>query len=420
MTHSLQAEQAILTGILFQPALANEINLEPELFYRGVHQVIFKAILDCKKQNRPVSVVTLGEMIRDYQSLDQASGAIYLMDLATSFPDNFWPTAESMKFWASRVRELAGERKVQSILEDGLSESIKLPELLTQLQDASGLFEPEKKISTSEAILNAYDRIESKLISGGVTGQPTGFSKLDSHINGLEPNKLIVLAARSGNGKTAFSINIARTMVLNNKKPVLFFSLEMTAEELIERMIKLVSDTTYDQGKIRQAAETLMQHHDLLLIEDSVDLTITDIQTITQRYLAKHPDLALVIVDYIGKVKPSADSKRYQNKAYEVEGTTWGLKTIAKTHNLPVLALCQMNRGIEGRGDKTTPYLSDLKDSGAIEQDADIVMFLTSEEDNRTNPKLTIAKQRNGPLGEINFYFQGAICKFTEARHANY
>lgn len=422
ITHSVMAEQAILVGVLYQADLLFEVTglLQPAMFYRPAHQYIFAAMLECQKVNEPVNVVTLSEMMNDLGTLEPAGGRVYLMALATEFVDGFLPAPEPMRYWAKKIREYAAQRRLNQACEEIVMDGLGLQEAQAKMQEVADLLEPPQTSNVQMALDSAFERIEQKLSGSGVTGLSTGFRRLDSMINGLEPNRLITLGARSGNGKTAFSLNIASTMVFTHKRPVLFFSLEMKADELLERLIRLLSGSTFDRLKLQEAKDQIARSKSLLIIEDGVDFTISDIQAITQRHQSRNPDLGLVILDYIGKVKPSGDSKKYQSKAYEVEGTTWGLKTIAKTRNLPVLALCQMNRGIESRGDKTKPLLSDLKDSGAIEQDSDIVMFLTSDEDSRTSPILTIAKQRNGPMGDIPMFFQGAICKFTEAPSGTY
>lgn len=294
------------------------------------------------------------------------------------------------------------------------TEKAFLEKAQSQLMTIAQSFSQETSGSTDKMIDDAMALIEGKLIApNGLTGLSTGFKALDAKTHGFQNGNLIILGARPSNGKTTLALNIAAHAVLQEKKPVLFFSLEMSGQELLEDVIKLVAGSTCNLGKLKQAVETVKAHQNLLHIKDKPDISLMDIQGITQKTQALCPDLGLVIIDHLGLVKPE-EAKRFQNRAYELEEISWGLKAMAKTLKLPVLLLCQLNRTIETRQDKK-PMLSDLRDSGAIEQNADIVMFLSGE---REEPKrlLTIAKHRNGPLGEIPLSFHGAMAQFKEFR----
>jgi replicative DNA helicase len=420
--YSLETEQAIIGGIILKPELFTELVgvLKAEHFYRTAHQLIYTAMSDCYAVQIPIGIVSLRETLNDNGSLEDAGGFAYLTDLALFAQPGYYPTPESMRHWVKVIRNNAGRREWIEVGHDlvALAEDKSQTNILEQIQKrfltAAETMEIERKPSISSLVDAALTDIEARLVSStGSIGLSTGFHSLDQKINGLQANKLIILAARSGVGKTSFSLNVAVNVILKEKRPVLFFSLEMTSQELMERVLKLVAESTSDRQKLANAAATIKEHEHLFLIEDRPDLSVSQIKAITQKTVTKYPDLGLVIVDYIGKVRPE-DGQRFQSKTYEVEATTWGLKTIAKTLSLPVMALCQMNRGIEGRQDKAKPFLSDLKDSGAIEQDADLVLFITAEEGMESTPTLTIGKQRNGPKCEIPLFFAGHITKFTE------
>lgn len=420
MPHNTQAEQAILCAILKWPdSISRIINLiKPDFFYHETHKAIYEACLLCYKTQVPIEPVAVVSNLDDLGLLFTAGGASYVNDLFINSPSDISFRPESLEHWAKLIADCAQRAEViktfyqLASMSQDKTEKAFLEKAQSQLMTIAQSFSQETSGSTDKMIDDAMALIEGKLIApNGLTGLSTGFKALDAKTHGFQNGNLIILGARPSTGKTTLALNIAAHAVLQEKKPVLFFSLEMSGQELLEDVIKLVAGSTCNLGKLKQAVETVKAHQNLLHIKDKPDISLMDIQGITQKTQALCPDLGLVIIDHLGLVKPE-EAKRFQNRAYELEEISWGLKAMAKTLKLPVLLLCQLNRAIETRQDKK-PMLSDLRDSGAIEQNADIVMFLSGE---REEPKrlLTIAKHRNGPLGEIPLSFHGAMAQFKE------
>ncbi|MGE0200792.1 MAG: replicative DNA helicase [Candidatus Melainabacteria bacterium] len=419
-----QSELAVICGMLQNPALIPEAlsTLKAEYFGQAATQAVFRAILECVRNDVPVCPVSLYDVMIHTQSRDMPHGAGvgFLNDLFTKSPDAV-VTKSNFAYWLDKVRTTAIRR---ALWEEGhhLIESAFDPGNKTLLEDtqarlmtiAEAHAAPEANGGTSGMIQEALADIGEALNNPtGITGIASGFRSLDTKTRGFQPGALNILAARSGTGKTALAVNIACHVVHGLEKPVLFFSLEMTGKELMARVIRQVAGSSTDLQRMQDATGIIEAHRHLWIVEDDPGMTISAIQARTQRELHRHGELGLIVVDYLGKVKPEGEASRFNNRAYELEAVTWGLKSMAKRLKLPVLALCQLNRAIEGRQSKK-PMLSDLRDSGAIEQDADVVLFLSPQEGQTAMVDLTIAKHRNGPLGEIPLAFLGHLTQFRE------
>lgn len=419
--HSIEAEQAILCGLFQDPDCIHVLagKLKPNHFYNYAHQLTYEACLALYNAQVPIDPVSVVEALKGHGHLENVGGVSYINGLFTNTPD-VSITASNVLHWVDILLDYSDRRELirfgHQCLEAAhdTSQNNYLAEAQSQMLKLSNR-STENEFKTLEAMVNkGLSSIQERLSNpDGVTGLESGFKSLDSKTSGFQPGQLIILGARSGTGKTAFGLNVALAGCLEQQQPVLFFSLEMTGSELMQRAIKTVSGSMHDLEKLAMAADRLKALEGCFLVDDRANLTIGDIQAKATQTKANHPTLGLVVVDYLGKVKPSTDGNRNTNRAYELEEVTWGLKILAKSLQVPVLALCQLNRAIETRQEKK-PQLSDLRDSGAIEQDADIVLFLSKDDRKPTETILTIAKHRNGPLGEIPLCFVPHLTQFRE------
>jgi replicative DNA helicase len=419
--HNLDIEQNILGGILQKPELmAHTIGqLETGHFYQKQHQVIFSAMAACFEQNAPIEPNSLAETLKASKTYEMAGGATYLYDLQLACNFNV-PDEIALRYCVRKLRDLAQRRKVihagqemQEAASDRSREDYMeaAQNLLYVIADA----EPEAE--SLNPIDEAIEQLEAEASQpNGVTGLSTGFPTLDRSTHGFQPWQLITVSARPGGGKSAFALNVATHVVRQERKPVLYISLEMTAAELMKRAIKAQAGNSSDMQALRASAMAWQPFRPDLMIEDAAGQTLSAIQAKILKAKKKRPDLALVIVDHIGLIAPEAKAKS-QNRAYEIQEITSRLKTLAKGVQVPILQLAQMNRGVEARQDKQ-PMLSDLRDSGSIEMDSDIVLFTSIERyDDRSpsgNATLSIAKQRDGVQMDIKLWFMPHLTLFKE------
>ncbi|MBY0404950.1 MAG: AAA family ATPase, partial [Cyanobacteria bacterium] len=306
--HSIEAEQAVLSVILQYPDSIRKVvtQLKPDHFYRIPHQLIYQACLDCHRDQIPIDVVSIPLVLNEKKILSNVGGTSYINDLALKFNENLSTLSENgFKYWVKVLIDKHRRRELQILghgfLELSCNEEEKAFVDLAQrnvmkwVQSCS----MDQTVNTPEAIEEALKAIEDEMFSPtGVVGLSTGFKKLDDITHGWHKGNLIILGARTGTGKTAMALNLAVHLVLNEKKPVLFFSLEMTAPELMKRVILSIADSSTSHEKIKEATQTLREHQHLFLIEDKATMTISDIQNKTQQAMAEHPDLAFVVVDY--------------------------------------------------------------------------------------------------------------------------
>lgn len=400
--------------------------LSPSFFYFDKNSKIYESMQELYAEPSPIDIVTLTSQLKKKKALKSVGGANYLADLL-----NIVPTAGNIKYYAKLVENAYIKRRLISIssktTEQAFDEGKDLRELLDGAE--SSIFALTRQhirqefISLKDALTQSYERISDIHKKGGkLRGVPTGFADLDNMLAGMQNSNLLILAARPGIGKTAFSLNVAKHVALKEKQSVAFFSLEMSQEELVDRL--LVSEANIDAwrlktgklsdedfGKITQAMSDLSEAP--LYIDDTPGLNVLELRT-KARKLQMEKGISLIVVDYLQLAEAG---RRFDNRVVEVSMISQGLKNLARELKVPVLALSQLSRAVESRGVKR-PQLADLRDSGAIEQDADVVMFLYREEedpeewDRQILTKMFIAKHRNGKIGTIDLVFRGDRISF--------
>ncbi len=420
--HSAEAEASVLGALLLDKdaVIAVAEFLLPEDFYDERHKDIYEAILSLYEERVPVDVLTVSEKLKKQKDLKRVGGASYLTDIA-----NKVPTAAHVEHYGKIVKDQAVKRSLMKaasrLVEFSLDEGMSSADLLDKAE--SEVFSLSQKnvkkafTSVRDTLAESFDRLdELHKQEGGLRGVSTGFIDLDNATAGLQKSNLIILAARPGVGKTTLAMNIAQHAAVVNKKHVGFFSLEMSKEELVDRL--LVNEADIDAwrlktGKLDENDFTKLSNAMGILaeapiyIDDTPALSILEMRTKARR-LQVEQGLDLIIVDYL----QLARSRNLENRVQEVSEISQGLKNLARELKVPVIALSQLSRGVESRNIKK-PQLSDLRESGSIEQDADIVMFLWKEDDeNNENIMLDIAKHRNGALHSIPLFFKGDRIKF--------
>ena len=402
--------------------------VKPEDFYREAHQEIYQAILELYDRSEPVDFLTVGNRLKSRGTLSRVGGMEYLGELAAGVP-----TPENAKHYAGIVSDKSMLRKIikacQKIMEDSYTSGEEAEMIVEAAENAIfSLMEDRNSagvVHVKEVIAELYDKLTELYNSKSQhTGIPTGFYLLDEKTHGLQKSDLILLAARPSMGKTALALNIAHFVAVNVKTPVIVFSLEMARDQLVNRMI--CADRKIDSNKMRsgklndeewkkvaEATGRLMESP--LYIDDTAGITVTDIKAKCRR-LKLEKGLGLIVIDYLQLMQGSYRG-RNENRQQEISDISRSLKLMAKELNVPVLALSQLSRAPEQRADHR-PMLSDLRESGAIEQDADIVMFLYRDEvynketENPGEAQLIIAKHRNGETGVINLVWIGNYTKF--------
>jgi replicative DNA helicase len=428
--HDLAAEKAVLSALLIDNHAFHEVCVEvkAEDFYHPAHQALYKAMVAIHEDQKPVDLITLSNYLNAQKRLDAIGGTVYLAEIA-----DFEATAANVVHHARIIRDKAVKRHLiqvaTEIVEVGYEEGEAAERLLDVAE--SKIFDISKEKSrTSFASLHdempgTFDYVEAIVDRGGqLTGIPTGFEDLDKITGGLQPGELIIIASRPSMGKTALALNLARNAALDHGKKVAVFSLEMTTRSLILRL--LASEAKVDlstlrtgflpafaRGNLAAAGSKLSQAE--IWIDDSGMATILEIKAKCRRLKAER-GLDLVMVDYLQLA--SADGRR-DRKDLEIAEISRGLKALAKELQLPVVALSQLNRGPEQRDpDKRRPILGDLRESGAIEQDADVIAFIyrdvvyNKETEEPKLAELEIAKQRNGPTGTVKLHFEGRYARF--------
>lgn len=430
--HSVEAEQSVLGGLLLHNGAWDEVGdlVSTDDFYRRDHRLIYQAVEELLERDQPADALTVAEHLKGQGQLEDAGGQAYVARLATSAP-----TTVNVRAWAGIVRErsvlrqliAASNRISQASFEtDGRQVGAVLEEaerLIMEIGEASTKrgsgFHPVK-----ELLSGTVDRIQELFESeGDITGLPTGFHKLDEKTSGLQPGDLIIIAGRPSMGKTTLALNIAENAAQRANVPVAVFSMEMQAQQLVFRMIsslgrvnqaQLRSGNFGDEAwpRIRSAMGQLQQMQ--VFIDDTGGLSPTELRARARRLKREVGGLGLIVVDYLQLMSVAGTS---ENRATEISEISRGLKALAKELSVPVIALSQLNRSVEQRTDKK-PVMSDLRESGAIEQDADLICFIYRDEVyNPESPRkgvadVIIAKQRNGPVGEVQLTFLGEFTKF--------
>ena len=437
--HSIEAEQAVLGGLMLAPDSWDRIadRLVEDDFYRRDHRLIFRAIGDLSSKNMPYDAVTLGDWFQAQNVAELAGGASYVIELANSTP-----SAANITAYADIVREKSVMRQLidagTAIAGDAFQPEGRSSQELLEVAEQKVFHIAEAgargrkgfvtmRAAVKEAFKLLHERYENR---GSVTGLPTGFTDLDEMTAGLQPSDLIIVAARPSMGKTALAVNMAEYAALKTKKAVAIFSMEMSASQLAFRLISSLGrinqqhlrtgDLAEEEWPRVSSAITLLSEAKIF-IDDTPALSPAELRARARRLKREH-DLGLVVIDYLQLMQVPGNT---ENRATEISEISRSLKALAKELNIPVIALSQLNRSLEQRTDKR-PMMSDLRESGAIEQDADVILFIYREEvyDKESAKKGTaeiiIGKQRNGPIGAVTLAFLGEYTKFENFAGGSY
>jgi replicative DNA helicase len=438
--HSIDAEQAVLGGLMLDERAWERVadKLVEDDFYRKDHRMIFRAIGELANKNMPCDAVTLGEWF-DSNGLSElvGGGASYILQLA-----NTTPSAANIVAYAEIVREKSVLRQLidagTQIAGDGFQPEGRTSQEILEVAEQKVFAIAESgargrkgfvamRAAVKEAFQILHQRYESK---GAVTGLATGFSDLDDMTAGLQPSDLIIVAARPSMGKTALAVNFAEHAALKSRKAVAIFSMEMSASQLAFRLISSLGRINQQHlrtGDIQEeewprvtSAITLLSDAKIF-IDDTPALSPAELRARARRLKREH-DLGLIVIDYLQLMQVPGNK---ENRATEISEISRGLKALAKELNIPVIALSQLNRSLEQRTDKR-PVMADLRESGAIEQDADVILFIyrdeyyNQESSDKGLAEIIIGKQRNGPTGMVKLTFLGQYTKFENFASANY
>lgn len=457
--HSIEAEQAVLGALMLSSEQWDNVaeRLQPTDFYNFAHRTIYEQMIELVRNHQPIDLITLDQALKNKGVLQEVGGFAYLAELSKNTPSvaNVLTYADIISERAIRRELIAAGNKIAEISYQPKGMSVK--DVLDEAERA--VFHiAEKRTSSDEGpknidaiLLDTLARIELLAASknnGGVTGVTTGFSDLDKKTAGLQPSDLVIVAARPSMGKTTFAMNLCENAslvdidemdeqgnVIGKKpnKPVLIFSLEMPADQIMMRM--LASLSRVDQTKIRtgqvsddedwskiSSTMAILQERRNIYIDDSSGLTPTELRSRARRVYRENGGLSLIMVDYLQLMRAPGFA---DNRTLEIAEISRSLKALAKELEVPVVALSQLNRSLEQRADKR-PVNSDLRESGSIEQDADLIMFIYRDEVYHDNSDLKgiaeiiIGKQRNGPIGRVRLTFQGQYSRFDNYHGASY
>lgn len=427
---NIEAEQSVLGALLLDKNSVIKVAdiLRSEDFYRDDHKVIYENILKLFEKRRPIDVLTLTEELTKVKKLKEVGGASYIATLV-----NGVPTSAHIVTYANIVHQKAILRRLISAASDitelGFNETADVETVLDRAE--STLFSVSQKYVRNsftpikDILEESFERIDKlHKEKGAVRGVPTGFRDLDNLLAGLQPSDLVILAARPSIGKSSFALNIADHVACDQKVPVGIFSLEMSKEQIIDRLLclrgavdswKLRTGNLEDDdfGKLNYAMGVLSETP--LFIDDSPFINVMEIRAKARRLQMESP-LGLIVIDYL-QLMSGVNSKGSDNRVQEVSEISRSLKALARELNVPVLALSQLSRAVEHRPDKK-PMLADLRESGSIEQDADVVMFIyrddyyDKESENKNIAEILVRKHRNGPVGEVQLYFKPEYMKF--------
>lgn len=426
---SIDGEKAVLGSIMLRPSAIHEINdiINADSFYVAKHSQIYKIMLELSSKGDPIDMLSVSHKLKEKGMLDSIGGNSYLTELSNSVP-----ASTNIKYYADIVTQKHLLRKIieagSDISELGFKDEVEnVFEILDQaekrMMGINSNMSGHAFISLKDSLPEAWERLERlHETKGELRGVPTGFRDLDQYLSGLQKSDLIILAARPSMGKTTLALDIARQAALNHGTPTVIFSLEMSTQQLVDRMIAAQSrvnawnlrtgnlSTEGEFAKIRDSLDSLSKAP--IFVDDLAGNSIVRMRSVCRRIRAEN-GLGLIIVDYLQLM---STSKNYDNMVNQVTEISRSLKALAKEFDVPVIALSQLSRAVESRGGR--PRLSDLRDSGSIEQDADIVMFIHREdkgkdESERTNiAEILIEKHRNGPVGKVDLYFDEKTTTF--------
>ena len=435
---NIDAERSVLGAMLIDKeaiAAVTEI-LNMDDFYREAHRIIFAAMMELYNKNEAVDLITITDVLKRDNKLEDIGGIAYITSLA-----NAVPTAANVKYHAKIVEEKSVLRQIVRVsteiagmgYEAGEDVGLLIDKAESKILEISNRKKRADFTAISDVLMNSVQDIERLLNNkGGLTGIPTGFTDLDKLTSGLHPSDFIILAARPSMGKTAFALNVVQNVALRAHKKiggeprtVAFFSLEMSKEQLVNRM--LCAEAQIDSQKLRIGElgdtdwDSLWNACDVMskakiYIDDTPGITAMEMRSRARRLKAEH-DLSLIVVDYLQLMQGSGKKNTSGDRQQEVSEISRSLKALARELDVPVIALSQLSRSVEARQVKR-PMLSDLRESGSLEQDADLVAFLYREDyynketENQNMTELIIAKHRNGPVATVNLFFQKEFTKF--------
>jgi len=442
--HSVEAEQSVLGGLLIETSALDKVAdlLGTDDFYRREHRLIYQYVVQLSEQSKPVDVITVAEALELAGKLDEVGGLSYLGTLAQNVP-----SAANIRRYGEIVRERSIMRKLVEVGSDIASSAYNpAGRAAAQLLDdaESKVFEIAEAgsrgkqgfISMPPLLEQVVERVETlygRDSHSDVTGVATGYTDLDSKTSGFQPGDLIIVAGRPSMGKTAFSLNIAENVALGSKLPVAIFSMEMGATQLVMRMLGSVGKLNQhdlrtgrlqddDWGRLTHA---LGQLNDAPIhIDESAALSAFEVRARARRLHRVHGGLGLIVIDYL-QLMSSNSNKVSENRATEISEISRSLKALAKELQVPVVALSQLNRSLEQRPNKR-PVMSDLRASGAIEQDADLILFIyrdevyNSDSPDKGKAEIIIGKQRNGPIGKVELAFRGEYTRFDNLAPGSY
>jgi replicative DNA helicase len=440
--HSVEAEQSVLGGLMLDNSAWEQVSdlLVEQDFYRHDHQLIFRGIAELMEQANPVDVITLAEWHNQRGELDKVGELAYLGALARNTP-----SAANIKAYAAIVRERSILRQLIQI-GNNIANMAFTPEGRNseEMLDTAErrVFEIAEKgakrgggfIQVKDVLSKVVDKIDTLFEQdSGITGLPTGFIDFDDQTSGLQPADLIIIAGRPSMGKTTFAMNIAENAAIHSKQPVAVFSMEMPADSLAMRMLsslgridqhRLRTGRLNDDDWPRLTSAIALLNEAPLFIDDTGGLTPSELRARARRLKREH-GLSLIIIDYLQLMSGSSNGRQAENRTNEISEISRSLKALAKELNVPVIALSQLNRSLEQRPNKR-PVMSDLRESGAIEQDADIIVFIYRDEvynedsAEKGKAEIIISKQRNGPIGTVALTFQGKYTRFENFAPAYY
>ena len=436
LPHSVEAEQSVIGSMLIDSeaiVVASEL-ITGEDFYNKQLGVVFEAMIELHDKGKPVDLITLQDKLKEKDVPAEVSSLEFIRDIITAVP-----TSANVKYYANIVAEksilrkmirlneeienlcYSGKESMEFILEDAEKRIFDLVQ-----KRNSGEFVPIRQI-----VMNALDKIEAaSKNTGRVTGIATGFLDLDFKTSGMQPADLVLIAARPSMGKTAFVLNIAQHVAFRLNQTVAIFSLEMSKEQLVNRMFSLESNvdaqnlrngnlSDLEWEKLIESAGVIGRSN--LIIDDTPGISISELRSKCRKYKMEH-DLKMIIIDYLQLMSGSGRSESRQQEISEISRS---LKAVARELKVPVLALSQLSRAVEQRPDKR-PMMSDLRESGAIEQDVDVIMFIyrddyyNKDSEKKGISEIIIGKQRNGPIGTVELVWLPEYTKFANKEHGNY
>lgn len=425
--YSEEAEKAVLGAAILEPSVIDKIaeRLKPGDFYRQAHQRLFQVIGEMRENKKPIDLVSLTEELHTRKLLDEVGGVTYLAELSNSVP-----TTANADFYAKIIEEKAIRRVLIAKASQmaAQAQEANIEEVITSAQEALQNIQ-ERSVSKEGRILDIKDMalaefelIEKQAMNPGISGIPTGFPDVDKMINGLNPSELFILAGRPAMGKTAFALNLATNVAMNEKKTAVIFSLEMPVGQLLRRMFSAygnIDSTVIRTGNLNgedweklTMATSAISEAPIKLIDRAY--TLSEIRSDARKLKREYGELGVIVIDYLQLIGVEGNFPTTNERIGHISRS---LKLLARELDVPIIALSQLSRAVEQRQDKR-PMMSDLRDSGSIEQDADVVAFLyrddyyNEDSDKKNIAELIISKQRNGPVGKVELLFLKNYNKF--------